>query len=383
MSNESQGYSETFKDGNTIRRSGKFYRGENANFLPSDQTYKSSEIIDKYLVKGTVPREPFIDVKTSIVAFGSCFANNISNFLQERGYNVSTRKDDLAYISRMGAGMVNTFAIRQQFEWAWLNKSPQTQLWHGYDALALGYDEKVRLKTVKLLDKSDVFIITLGLAEVWYDEPTEEVFWRAVPKAHFDASRHKFRLSSVAENLKNLNAIYSLIREHRPDAKIVFTLSPIPLVATFRDISCEMANVTSKSILRVALDEFMRSINDANERVFYFPSYEIVLNAFNNQFMEDRRHIHKHVLDFNMKVFEKYFCKSRITNEELVSHLRKAQKLDRRVGRYGHWSVLRNLHRTAFKPDKPPILIRLIKAMERRQAKTEYSRLLQVRRNQD
>jgi len=116
MDKKSQGYSETFKDGNTTRRSGKFYRGENANFLPSDQTYKSSEIIDKYLVKGTVPQEPFIDVKTSIVAFGSCFANNISNFLQERGYNVSTRKDDLAYISRMGAGMVNTFAIRQQFE---------------------------------------------------------------------------------------------------------------------------------------------------------------------------------------------------------------------------------------------------------------------------
>jgi len=236
---------------------------------------------------------------------------------------------------------------------------------------------------VRLLDKSDVFIITLGLAEVWYDEPTKEVFWRAVPKEHFDASRHKFRLSSVAENLENLNAIYSLIREHRPSAQIVLTLSPIPLVATFRDISCEMANVTSKSILRVALDEFMRSINDTNERVFYFPSYEIVLNSFNNQFMEDRRHVHKHVLDFNMKVFEKYFCKSQITNEELISSLRKAKKLDGRVGRYGHWSVLRNLHRTAFKPNKPPMFIRLLKAIEHRQEKTANSKLFHSRRDQD
>lgn len=364
MSRNDQDYSKNLKDGDTTKRTGKFHRGKSANFLPSDETYENTEIIDEYFVKGTVPTQPFIERDSSIVAFGSCFAWHISNFLKERGYNVSTKEDDLAYISRMSSEIVNTYAVRQQFEWAWLNKQPQVELWHGYDAQTLGYDENVRLKTVKLLDKSDVFIITLGLSEVWYDELTREVFWRAIPREFFDPSRHKFRVSSVAENVENLKAIYQLIRERRPNADIVFTLSPIPLLATFRDLSCYAANATSKAILRAALDEFMRSIDDLNKKVFYFPSYEIVLNCFNNQFEEDRRHVHKHVLDFNMKVFEKYFCKSGITNEELLNDFRTAQKFDRRVGRHGHWSVWRNRRRSKFKPKKPPVYFRLIKAIE-------------------
>lgn len=370
MDKKNQKYTDTYKDGSITRKSGGFYRGENANFLPSDQTYESAEVIDKYLVKGMAPEVPFIEKETNIVAFGSCFARHVSNYLKDRGYNVATKKDDVAYISRMSAGIVNTFAVRQQFEWAWLNKSPQTELWHGYDALALGYDEEVRVKTEKLLNKADVFIITLGLAEVWYDEPTKEVFWRAVPKEHFDASRHKFRVSSVTENLENLKATYALIRERRPDAKVIFTVSPIPLLATFRDISCYAANSVSKSILRVAIDEFMRENEDANEKVFYFPSYEIVLSCFNHRFLEDRRHVHKHVLDFNMKVFEKYFCQSQITTEDVLNELRKAQKLDRRVGRYGHWAVLRTLQKTPFKPTKVPPHIWLMKKIERQLEKS-------------
>jgi hypothetical protein len=297
------------------------------------------------------------------VAFGSCFASHISKFLKDRGYNVATQKGGEAYVARMGAGIVNTFAVRQQFEWAWLNKFPQVELWHGYDAHALGYDEEVRLKTKALLDNADVFIITLGLAEIWYDEPTSEVFWRAVPKEYFDASRHKFRVSSVEENLNNLKAICQLIKEYRPNARIVFTLSPIPLMATFRDLSCCVANSVSKSILRVALDELMRSV-DTDANIYYFPSYEIVLNCFNNPFLEDRRHVHKHILDFNMNVFERYFCCSDLTDKGLYNSFLKSQSLDRRVGKYGHWSVLNTLQDREFKQETPPFFIRAIKFFE-------------------
>ena len=80
--------------------------------------------------------------------------------------------------------------------------------------------------------------------------------------------------------------------------------------------------------------------------------------------MEDRRHVHKHVLDFNMKTFEKYFCDSAITNTDLFEAFEKAQKLDRRVGRYGHWSVPRLLKKRIFKKKKTPLHITMLCLIE-------------------
>ena len=324
---------------NGAHGSQSFFRGEHANFYPADESLEGDGCIAGYLGKNLVPARPFISKATNIVAFGSCFAKNISKYLVERGYNVTTARDDMAYIARMGDGIVNTFAIRQQFEWAWQNRVPEVDLWHGWDAAGVGYDEAVRLRTRALFDAAEVFVITLGLSEVWYDEPTGEVFWRAVPMDRMDPARHKFRLTTTAENLANLQAIRALIRRYRPDAAMVVTLSPIPLAATFRDIPCIVANSVSKSVLRVAIDEFHRDCRSRNEKVFYFPSYEVVLNAFRQPFCEDRRHVYSHVLNLNMRVFERYFCDSGLTDADLNATWTAARAKDRRLAQFGHKAI--------------------------------------------
>ena len=60
---------------------------------------------------------------------------------------------------------------------------------------------------------------------------------------------------------------------HSPTAPIVLTLSPVPLLASYRDISCLTADCVSKSVLRVALD---RVTAEDLEAVYYWPSFEIV-----------------------------------------------------------------------------------------------------------
>ena len=110
----------------------------------------------------------------------------------------------------------------------------------------------MRTQTKDLFDTTDTFILTFGLSEVWYDAETQNIFLRTVPKQYYDPDRHLFRVSTVEENRDNIGAIYKLIRKHRPDANIIVTLFPIPLVATFRDESCITANSVSKSVLRVA-----------------------------------------------------------------------------------------------------------------------------------
>lgn len=327
------------QDGSTRKVSSSFFRGSSANFYPNDKSLEKSFAIEQYLTHGWMPKAGFVTKDTPIVAFGSCFAANISNYLHARGYNVLTKKENKAYVTQMGDGMVHTYAIRQQFEWAWLNKTPTLDLWHGYSAEEFGYGDDAREDTKALFDTAKVFIITFGLSEIWYDEPTGEVFWRAVPKDKYDPSRHKFRVATHAETLENIKAIHALIRQFRPDATILFTVSPIPLTATFRPVTCIAANAVSKATIRSAVDEFYLNASTNDDNLFYFPSYDIVMHAFNHQWTEDKRHVYPHVLDFNMKVFEHYFCNDALSLEDLKTSFSRAQRLDKRIGVLGHSSV--------------------------------------------
>ena len=291
------------------RASYSWFRGAHTNFNPTVEALNKPGAVEDYVLKGWAPPEPLIGPDTKIVAFGSCFAANITEWLSKRNFSVLTRKDGEyadAYIVRFGEGMVNSSVLRQQFEWAFEGRVFNEELWHGYDAQAFGYDESVRLRTKAVFDSADVFIITLGLSEVWYDEVTGGVFWRAVPADKYDPSRHKFRVLSVAENKENIRAIVDLIAKHKPGAKLVFTLSPIPLVATFRPVSCITANAVSKASLRVSLDEVLRELS--LPWVYYWPSYEIVMDVFGNRWKDDRRHIRQPILSFIMTLFENVWC---------------------------------------------------------------------------
>ena len=310
-------FQETSNKGPELRT---WFRGEHTNFNPKNDQMAAADAARAFVLEGWLPDTPPISSTTRITAFGSCFALNISNWLSRRNFQVLNKSGEVnkAYVVTMGEGMVNSFVIRQQFEWAWENKVFEQPLWHGYKAEEFGYDEEVRLETKSLFDETEVFVLTFGLSEVWYDEHTGNVFWRTIPKDAYDPSRHKFRVASVEENRDNIRAIYELIRKHRPDAKIIVTLSPIPLIATFRDVSCITANSVSKASLRVAIDEVVRETRD-DGHLFYWPSYELILDVFRAPYKADRRHLPQAVLDHVMRLFELAWCKdSAISETELI-----------------------------------------------------------------
>lgn len=307
---------------------GSFYRGDVVNLLPRRPTFATDSAIPEFILKGWMPAEPFIGPDTNIVSFGSCFAAGIGRYLASLGFSVSTERQGSAYIQVIGDGMVNVYAICQQFEWAWEDRVPKVDLWHGWKAQEFGYDETIRMATKKLFDEADVFILTFGLSEIWYDEPTGEVFWRAVPEDKFDPSRHKFRVATHAETVERLRRIYDLIRQHRPNAAIVFTLSPISIMATFRPVSCVAANAVSKGRLRSAIDEVYEAVSPNDARFFYFPAYEVVMNGFRTPFRDDMRHPQVHVIEANMKSFERYFCKTSMPEEEYRAAIKSALDLD-------------------------------------------------------
>ncbi len=345
----------TNKDSNVFRT---WFRGEHTNFNPKKADMVALDAVRKNVLYGWEPDAPVITPETQITAFGSCFAENISNWLSSRNFKVLTKDEGAkaAYVVACGEGMVNSFVIRQQFEWAWENKVFDQALWHGYKAEEYGYDPAVQAETKRIFDQTEFFILTFGLSEVWYDEPTGNVFWRTIPKEAYDPSRHKFRVSTVEENRENLEAIYQLIRKHRPDAKILFTLSPIPLIATFRNNSCLTSNSVSKSVLRVAIDEVVRAHQDEGV-LHYWPSYEIITDVFSLPYRPDRRHPEGATLDYIMTLFEHVWCKEgpqpkSSLLEAWVIALAASGQLPREVWKFVKNRRLRRL-RQVFKSPEP------------------------------
>jgi hypothetical protein len=317
------------REGEVPKRFGtSFFRGSTCNFNPYGKDHQSADFCTRFLLKGHLPAQKIIGPRTRVTAFGSCFAENITKHLSKLGFDVSRDRAPDIYISNMGEGLVNVHALLQQFEWALTDMAPPEGLWHGFDAKQFGYDDAVRRKTREVFLSTDVFIITFGLSEVWFDELTGGVFWRAVPMDRYDPNRHKFRVCTFAETMAAIGRIYRLIREQVPNAKAVFTVSPIPLIATFRDQSCITANTASKAIIRAALDEFMRVDLRSEERdVFYFPAFEIINELFPARFMEDGRHLHPHIVPAVMQIFEAYYCDSDLKPEEAERGLKLARIL--------------------------------------------------------
>ena len=283
-----------------------WYRGEHCHFLPSQANLAEPDAIDKYVCSGWIPTAPFIKKSDKVLTFGSCFAKEVQTRLRKRGIDTTGRIDTRHIpVVRQAAGINNTFAVRQQFEWAFLGKKPNESLWWDANRNQVEAIEEDRKLTQQVFAETDVFIITLGLAEVWFNKSTGEVFWRAIPRTLFDPNVHGFKLSSVEENTNNLTQIHHLIRTFVPDASIIFTLSPVPLVATFRPVSCVTANSVSKAVMRVSVDNLMQSAQD--DRLFYWPSYEIVNDIVAQPYQEDNRHVRPEVVDLIMDRFERFY----------------------------------------------------------------------------
>lgn len=304
-----------FKQGNVKGHALKWwYRGENCNFNPYLKNLYEKDAIEKYVLQGWLPKKPFIDKSSNIIAFGSCFATNILKYLKGAGYNVNS-KGELDFQGCLGAGVNTTFAIKDSLDWIFNNKQFKEETWHKEDKTVIKREEKIRTGLLGTLKSADLFIITLGLSEIWYNKETNETFWRAIPGDLYNDKIHGFRVSTVQENKENIKYVYDIILANNNKTRILFTVSPISLVATFRPVSCITANVISKSILRVALDEFCREEDiHNNDKLFYWPSYEIVEKIFSivlkgGPYRPDNRRIKKEHLHEIMKLFDKYYLR--------------------------------------------------------------------------
>jgi hypothetical protein len=112
-------------------------------------------------------------------------------------------------------------------------------------------------------------------------------------------------LSSFAENLANLEELYEIIKGLNPKARVVVTVSPVPLSRTFSGRDILIANTEGKAILRAAVGEFSKSHDD----VYYYPAFEIVTLRGESAFQQ---HDLRHVTDETVSVIMSSFVKAHL-----------------------------------------------------------------------
>jgi hypothetical protein len=219
--------------------------------------------------------------------------------------------------------------IAQQLRWAFDELDPQDVLWIGKDREVFQPTEDRRRMVRETLLSTDLLIVTLGLSEVWYDQRSGEPLWRTLTRRHYDPSRHVFRVESARDTKRWLEKIEEIRRRRLPHLRIVYTVSPVRLAATFRPVSAVTANSASKAILRASLDEFLREQGDRlNRELFYFPSYELVHDYFRDPFEEDNRHVTSFVAARVVSTFARYYCAPELLSRAGAAAPTGSTKLD-------------------------------------------------------
>lgn len=162
----------------------------------------------------------------------------------------------------------------------------------------------------RAFESLDVLVFTLGLTEAWLDRADGAVFTLCpgVAGGVFDPARHVFHNFTVSEVVGDMLAFIDGLRRVNPRAKVVLTVSPVPLMATARPEAHVLAATTySKSVLRVAAE----TLTEARPNVVYFPAYEIIMSrAFfgGTYFSADRRNVVPDGVAHVMRVFARCFA---------------------------------------------------------------------------
>lgn len=274
-----------------------------------------------------------------IATAGSCFAQHLAKHLQKSGYNyfITERAHPIIKESVAASFNYGTFSARygnlytvrqllQTFQRAYGLFDPQETIWDEGDHFIDPFrpniqpggftrrddfyaDRHAHFAAIRrIMEECDVFIFTLGLTEAWRSKVDGAVFplCPGVAGGKFDPNAHEFINFTVDEIVTDFMAFAAMLNEKNPKARIILTVSPVPLMATAReDQSVITATCYSKSVLRVACEMLVQRLHNA----VYFPSYEVITGNFNrgSYYAEDLREVLPEGVSHVMRLFMHHY----------------------------------------------------------------------------
>jgi hypothetical protein len=280
--------------------------------------------------------DPVLDVpftllpSDKIATAGSCFAQHIARTLVSEGFSYLVTEPGASehnygvFPARFG-NIYSTLQLLQLFQRAYGLYQPQDHIWRLGDGYidpfrplvetycseeALLEDRAVHLSAVrKMFEECDVFIFTLGLTETWMAVADEAVVPLAPGVSNTSSGcEYKFSNRTVPDMIGDMEQFVAALSVVNPNARIILTVSPVPLIATFEPRHVLVSTVYSKSALRVVAEH----IKNSADNVTYFPSYEIINgNHIGNKYFEnDLREVRPEGVKHVMSLFKKYYLSS-------------------------------------------------------------------------
>jgi len=170
-------------------------------------------------------------------------------------------------------------------------------------------DRDYHLGRVKaLFEMCDVFVFTLGLTECWENIELGICYpiCPGVIDGAFRPNAHRFLNLSYDECLSDMRRSIELIHQANPKLRILLTVSPVMLVATFEPRGALQSSIASKAILRAVADRCVRDY----DFVDYFPSFDIITGpqAAGRFYRDDRRDVTPEGVELVMNVFFRARC---------------------------------------------------------------------------
>lgn len=275
-----------------------------------------------------------------IFTIGSCFARNIEEHLIAAGFNVAVSRFDQMCQDEgveVKSNTLNKFvaqSIVNELRWA-LEPGAEFPVESIVEVKGDRYLDMqlapgllpTRLKTalairravsnyMGLVKHAKVVIVTLGLAEAWYDRKLG-LYTNSMPLPATAArypgrfEHHVLEYNQLLGSLREMLRLLELYGD--PDFRMLLTVSPVALGSTFSQHDALVANCYSKSVQRAAVEAICRE----NPRVDYLPTFEsVTLSEPSLAWREDRAHVSTQIVRLNVLRMESAYTTLQGTTEQ-------------------------------------------------------------------
>lgn len=264
-----------------------------------------------------------------VVTAGSCFAQNVGKYLRQdptvtlletealaaedpvfsgRYGNIYTARQLNELFEESESGVADPACAIQRHDGRYVDAFRPFMAPQGFaSAEEVRAARQAHILAIRpIFHSASVFVFTLGLTEAWCalgPQGEEQRVYPVCPGIYSDDAGHTyaFKNFSFAEILADMQYFITRLTAVNPTVKVLLTVSPVPLTATYSQDHILSATMASKSILRTVCGELVSQI--AN--VFYFPSYEMVANPYTAQsaYAENLRTVRPEVIQSIMGFF--------------------------------------------------------------------------------
>lgn len=306
-----------------------------------------------------IGQPPFqIASNDKVVTAGSCFAQHVGRYISQSGLthyvtepahpviplNVAMAHNYGLFSARYG----NVYTARQlkqllqraygiftplQSSWVGQNGGvvdpfrPQIQPGDFLNEAELLRDRAHHFARLRrAISEMDVFVFTLGLTEAWRDLRDGAIYPLApgVAGGVYDPTQVGFVNFDETETYNDLRDALEFIRSKNANVRIILTVSPVPLNATFEDKHVLISTTWSKAILRIAAEKAVRHFDDC----VYFPSYEIITSPHvrGQYYAEDCRNVTQEGVNRVMRLFLKHYAGIDLPNTQAKETSPKTDK---------------------------------------------------------